>query len=537
MDQGDLPALPSQKPDIKYVSGSFQVVGQSGVPAMSAVLMPNGNVVFIDKVENYTQLTLANGRYAYSAEYDVKTNTPRPLSYKTNAFCSGGAFLADGRMLSVGGNGPLEMDPTVGDGFRALRYFKGSLDKNDSAQEGWDEPGHLLDTARWYASVQTLQDKRVLVASGSINGLDPLKRENNNPTYEILDENGRPATSSISLPILEKNQPYYMYPFIHLLKDGNIFIFVARSADIYDVTRQSTIQNLPDLPGDYRTYPNTGGSVLLPLTSENGWEPDVMVCGGGAYQDINSPTDPTCGRIRPLAQEPTWDLERMPDGRGMIEGTILPDGKVLWLNGCRVGAQGFGLAKQPILDAWMYDPEQPRGSRWTIAGTSKIPRMYHSVALLLLDGTVMVTGSNPVEQPVLESDPSNPATAYVTDFRVEIYTPPYLIGDNLFKRPKDIWLSRKDLAADGTNFVISFTVPQGAKSLKIALYHGGFVTHSVHMSHRMVYLDSEGFLPGLQHQAVKVTMPPSTSIAPPGPYVVYVVVDGVPGIGQFVMVT
>lgn len=33
------------------------------------------------------------------------------------------------------------------------------------------------------------------------------------------------------------------------------------------------------------------------------------------------------------------------------------------------------------------------------------------------------------------------------------------------------------------------------------------------------------------------TMPPNNNVAPPGPYVVYVVVDGVPGVGQFVMVS
>jgi hypothetical protein len=48
------------------VPGSFEVVGQSGVPAMHAALMPNGRVVFLDKIENYTQVNLTTGGYAYS---------------------------------------------------------------------------------------------------------------------------------------------------------------------------------------------------------------------------------------------------------------------------------------------------------------------------------------------------------------------------------------------------------------------------------------------------------------------------------------
>lgn len=49
--------------------GAFNIVGQSGVPAMHTGLMPNGRVVFLDKVENYTQIKLPDGQYAYSAEY------------------------------------------------------------------------------------------------------------------------------------------------------------------------------------------------------------------------------------------------------------------------------------------------------------------------------------------------------------------------------------------------------------------------------------------------------------------------------------
>lgn len=49
---------------------------------MHAGLLPNGRVVFLDKVENYTQIKLPNGQYAYSAEYDPATNNVVGLSYK-----------------------------------------------------------------------------------------------------------------------------------------------------------------------------------------------------------------------------------------------------------------------------------------------------------------------------------------------------------------------------------------------------------------------------------------------------------------------
>ena len=65
--------------------------------------MENGRLVYLDKVENFTQLRLPDGQYAYSSEYDMNTGSAIPLSYITNAFCSGGTFLSDGRLINVGG--------------------------------------------------------------------------------------------------------------------------------------------------------------------------------------------------------------------------------------------------------------------------------------------------------------------------------------------------------------------------------------------------------------------------------------------------
>lgn len=533
--QGAVTPAPGPKAaPANLIPGSFDIVGQSGVPAMHAALLPNGRVVFLDKIENYTQILLSDEQYAYSAEYDPSTREVVGLTYKTNAFCSGGSFLADGTLVNVGGNAPLSfIDPTVGDGFRAIRYLTRSATDAALDDQSWVEPGNELSTARWYASVQTMSDGTLFVASGSLNGLDPTVLANNNPTYEILTPQGVSSGDSIPMEILVKNQPYYMYPFIHLLADGTLFVFTSKSSEIFDVGTNTTIKALPDLPGDYRTYPNTGGSVLLPLSSSTDWRPDIIICGGGAYQDITSPTDPSCGRIQPLSSKTAWEMDSMPSGRGMVEGTLLPDGSVIWVNGCNAGAQGFGLAQDPTLTALIYDPKLPLGQRWSTGASSTIPRLYHSVALLLLDGTLLITGSNPVEQPILTPSAENP---YVTEFRVEIYTPPYLSGANADRRPTDIVLSTTQLRADSSSFGIEFTSPAGPAAVQVALYHGGFVTHSLHMGHRMAFLDTGGWVDDEVSQSIVVAMPPNSSVVPPGPYVIYVVVDGVPGIGQFVQV-
>ena len=381
-----------------------------------------------------------------------------------------------------------------------------------------------------------MPDGSVFVASGSLNGLDPTIPANNNPTYEILNTEGISSGESVPLEILEKNQPYYMYPFVHLLNNGDVFIFVAKSAEIFRVAGNRTITTLPDLAGDFRTYPNTGSSVLLPLSSANDWAAEIVICGGGAYQDITSPTDASCGSIQPLSDNPTWTMESMPEGRGMVEATLLPDGTVIWVNGCNQGAQGFGLATAPTLEALIYDPTKPVGQRFSTGASSTIARLYHSCALLLLDGTLMVVGSNPVQMPVLTPVPNQtPSEDYVTEFRVENYTPPYLQGNA--QRPTNVLLSSLALTANGSRFQVVFNAPAGNTVCKVVLYHGGYVTHSLHMNHRMLFLDVTGYVAGVTRQSLTVTMPPNNNIAQPGPYVVYVTCGGVPAIGQFVMVS
>lgn len=522
--------------------GTFTVVGSSGVPAMHAGLMPNGRVFFLDKVENYSPISIANGRLAFSSEFDPATRQVVPLAYTTNAFCSAGAFLADGRVISVGGNGPLSyLDPTVSDGFDGIRYLQRSATDKRFDGSSWSEPGNKLASKRWYASAQTMPDGSVFVISGSLTGLVITDNANNNPTYELLDANGTTTGRNVAMDILVKNQPYYLYPFVHLLRDGSLFVFSSKSSQIFRVRDDRIVKEMPDLVGLYRTYPNSGGSVMLPLTSQTGYAADVIVCGGGAWVDVSSPTDASCGRIQPESDTPSWEMDAMPEGRVMVEGTLLPDGTVLWLNGAQIGAQGFGIADDPALEALIYNPEEALGQRWNIAGESEIPRLYHSVALLLLDGTILVAGGNPNEQPVLPQDvnPSVVTQKYPTEYRVEIYTPPYLVGDKATRRPQNILISMHTLRADGSVFEVTFTAPQGGQDSKVLLNHGGFVTHGLHMGQRMVVLDHESVESEGGQSKLRVQMPEArfgNNVLPPGPYVLYVVLDGVPSVGQFVMV-
>ena len=61
----------------------------------------------------------------------------------------------------------------------------------------------------------------------------------------------------------------------------------------------------------------------------------------------------------------------------------------------------------------------------------------------------------------------------------------------------------------------------------------GFITHAVHANSRLVYLESSLSSDG---KTITITTPPSTQVYPAGPGWVFVVIDGVPSVGQQVLI-
>src|SRR5271156_3130239 len=101
----------------------------------------------------------------------------------------------------------------------------------------------------------------------------------------------------------------------------------------------------------------------------------------------------------------------------------LPDGTYLIMNGAQQGFAGFGLATEPNLNAVLYDPTQPLSNRMSVMANTTIDRLYHNEAILLPDGRVLVSGSDPED------------VRFVQEYRVETFTPPYLMGNRNATRP------------------------------------------------------------------------------------------------------
>ncbi|KAF9618924.1 hypothetical protein IFM89_002919 [Coptis chinensis] len=88
---------------------------------------------------------------------------------------------------------------------------------------------------------------------------------------------------------------------------------------------------------------------------------------------------------------PSWRVETMPLERVMGNMILLPNGDVLIINGAGAGTAGWENGINPML----YQPNNPFGLRFEVLNASSIPSLYHSTAILLRDGRILVGGSNP----------------------------------------------------------------------------------------------------------------------------------------------
>jgi hypothetical protein len=195
----------------------------------------------------------------------------------------------------------------------------------------------------------------------------------------------------------------------------------------------------------------------------------------------------------------------------------------------------YSLASDPVLTPAIYDPDAPAGQRWSNTGllSAKYPRLYHSSALLLPDGSVMIAGSNP-------NVDVNKTCHFPTTYQAEYFYPPYFGAST---RPVPTGMP-KNISYGGASFDI--TIPpssysgsanNAADNSTVVLIRPGWTTHSMNMGQRFLQLnntytvqdDGTIVLHTSQH-------PPNANLLTPGPALLFVVVNGIPSNGTMITV-
>ena len=174
----------------------------------------------------------------FGAEFDLQTHKLRPLRPLSNTFCSAGAFYKDGTMVNVAG-AEAQGAAGVEEGFNKLRTYKPGPCGGSCGQD-WVEQRMGLQRWRWYPSAQTLVDGRVVVVGGAkVGGLVVNQASVNEPTYEIVSQDGRQPRKPVVLPILrfgeeENGDPgraYNLYPICEFFS-----LLVSFAIPVYSVS-------------------------------------------------------------------------------------------------------------------------------------------------------------------------------------------------------------------------------------------------------------------------------------------------------------
>uniref|UniRef100_A0ACD5YWM0 Uncharacterized protein n=1 Tax=Avena sativa TaxID=4498 RepID=A0ACD5YWM0_AVESA len=519
-----------------------------GVSAMHMQLLHNDRVIIFDRTNfGRSNLSLPDGRCrrnprdlalpvdctAHSAEYHVAPNTFRPLSIFTDTVCSSGAVAPDGTLVQTGG---------WNDGARNARTMRACDDGDDEGSCDWIETQDALAVNRWYATNQILPDGRAFIVGGRAQF-----------NYEFFPKAYASDSSTIALPFLETTDPEEnnLYPFVHLNIDGNLFIFANNRAVLLDYRKNEIVRTYPELAGgDPRNYPSSGSSVLLSL-KPSPTEAEVLVCGGAptgsrtsAKHNIFSPALTTCGRIKITDASPSWVVETMPSPRVMGDMVLLPNGaEVLIINGAMDGSAGMESASTPAYAPVVYRPDHLPGDRFEEQCSTDIARMYHSSAILLRDGRILVGGSNPH----IYYNFSN--VRYPTDLSLEAFSPEYLDSSNDILRPKITDPSPTGAPVSvtyGDSMKLQFEVHAPTKCvdgggigllMSVTMVAPSFTTHSFAMNQRLLFLDVVETTPVLNRAGAyeaSVVMPATAVLAPPGYYMIFVVNGHIPSEGTWV---
>ncbi|KAL3421446.1 WSC domain-containing protein [Phlyctema vagabunda] len=456
----------------------------------------NGKVTFLEK--SGTGAPNTTGAYELDlAQLDNFSKAWRPMHVKSDIFCSASITLPDkvGRQLNIGG--------WAGASTFGVRIYWPDGSPGVWGVNDWQENNNELSLleGRWYPSAMIMTNGSVLVMGGEIGSNSAPS-----PSCEILP---RPAGGySKYLDWLDRTDPNNLYPFMYVLPQGNILVIYYNEARIISEVTFDTVRTLPNLPGSVqnflagRTYPLEGTSVLLPQYAPYTDPLTVLVCGGSA--NGNSLAIDNCVSTQPEVPGANWTIERMPSQRVLSCMAALPDGTYLIVNGARQGVAGFGLAQDPNLGAVLYDPSKPVNQRFTIMANTIIARLYHSEAMLLQDGRVLISGSDP------QSD------IYPEEYRVEVFLPSYLL--NGATKPT-FTLTNKDWAY-GSSIQLTNVVRPAGGAARVSMLAAVSSTHGNSMGQRTLF-------PAVSCAGATctVTAPPNAHVCPPGWYQIFLL-DG-----------
>jgi hypothetical protein len=382
---------------------------------------------------------LAWGKFGSPYVYDPATGSFKAVSAGANLFCSGHAFLADGRLFVAGGH--ISDNHGLPDGHL---FNPGTLTWSKTAD---------MRQGRWYPSTTELANGSIVTLAGKDENAVQAR------VPEIWSSGSWRALTGAVLTL-----PYYPRQF--LAPNGKLFVAGdVRTTRYLNTSGSGSWTTVGDRRYGVRDY----GAAVMYLPGK------ILYAGGGR-------TTATAETIDLNQAAPAWKWTgSMAYPRRHLNATMLPTGEVLVTSGTRgTSFDEPGLAVH-VAEIW-----NPATGAWRQVASNSVNRSYHSTSLLMPDGRVLHAGSGnaTMTNGLPAPDQKN----------AEYYSPPYL-----FQGARPSISSVPNPIGYGTSFTVA--TPNASSITKVSLINLGSVTHAFDMGQRFMWLTFSRTLSGLTVKA------------------------------------
>jgi hypothetical protein len=435
------------------------------IVAVHMVLLTTGRVLAFDGWQQ------PEPTYTWNPSTQEFTSTNAPDS----VFCSGMAQLPNGEVMTIGGYGEL----TTGKlGIVDTAIFNPTTGT-------WRRVANM-HSPRWYPDVTELADGDYVAISG--NSTDPNTWAN---TPEVYDPTANTWTvlAKVSTSQIHEEE----YPFSYLLPNGNVFT-IGPSED------QSFELNVAN-----ETWTQVGGASGITNGSSVMYRPGKILYSGGAPSVTETTKSTAEAAIIDLtAATPKWQkIAPMHSARVYHTLTMLANGEVLAVGGESSSDQDIVTSGVLPTEIW-----NPATQRWSQAAPIAAARNYHSTAVLMPDGKVLIAGGG---HPNGLGDPG--------EFSAQVYSPPYL-----FDGPRPTISDAPSASTYNTSITVS--TPDATSIGSVNLVSLGTDTHQSDMAQHFVPLSFKA-----NAGSLTVQMPANSALAPYGNYMLFIVNNkGVPSV-------
>jgi hypothetical protein len=450
--------------------GQWEAPVTTPIVSVHSMLLPSGDIMMFDGQDS----GLMDRVWNLAANVFTAVNSP------VNIFCSGITSLADGRTFVAGGH-----NNAAHSGLNITETF-------NFLTRSWTS-GPKMANPRWYPTTTTLPDGRVLILSGetTCDQCDVV-------TPEIYD----PKANTVS-QLTGANQFFTYYPHTFVLPDGRVLVS--------STAETPTISQVLDM--NAKTWTPVGTTALDGGTAVMYQPGKILKLGTSVDPDDPTRSSVNTAYVLDMTQSsPNWrQVAPMADARTYANSVVLPDGNV-WV-------EGGGTTTAPTdASTAVYASEMwsPTTESFSTTAAGAVPRLYHSEALLLPDGRVMVAGGGRFDN----------GTATTDRFSAEFYDPPYL-----FKGARPTISSAPATLQYNTSFTVQ--TPDAGSIASVVMVRLPSVTHSINMSQAFVPLSFSA-----TSGSLNVTAAANGNLAPPGYYMLFIVnANGVPSVAPIVSIS